>query len=56
MMPKKSPISHTVLAHSQPYLYNKKRRPNREHQYSAGQIPSQGQVRTFHNSIVSELW
>ena len=33
----------------------KKRRPHREHQYGAGQIPSEGQVRVFHNSRVPEL-
>ena len=52
MMPKKSPVSHTVLARSKQYLHNKKRRPNREHRCGVGQIPSKGQVRTFHNSRV----
>ena len=28
--------------------------PNREHRCGAGQIPSESQVRTFHNSIVLE--
>ena len=39
-MPKKSLVSHTVLTRSQLCLHNKKRRPNREHQCDAGQIPS----------------
>ena len=55
MMPKKSPVSHTVLARLKQYLYNKKRRPNREHRYGAGQIPSEHQVRIFHHSRVLEL-
>ena len=54
MMPKKSPVNHTVLAHSKQHLHNKKRRPRREHRYDAGQIPSEGQVRTSHNSKVLE--
>ena len=54
MMPKKSPVSHTVLAHSKQHLHNKKRRPCREHRCGAGQIPSEGQVRTYHNSKVLE--
>ena len=33
----------------------KKRKPHREHRDGASQIPSEGQVRTFHNSRVSEL-
>ena len=55
MMPKNSPVSHTVVARSKQYLHNKKRRPNREHRYGAGQIPSEGQVRTSHHSRVLEL-
>ena len=43
----KSPMSHTVLAHLKQDLYNKKRRPNREHWCGADQIPSEGQVRTI---------
>ena len=43
----KSPVSHTVLAHSKQDLHNKKRRPNREHRCGAGQIPFEGQVRTI---------
>ena len=54
MMPKKSPVSHTVLTHSKRHLHNKKRRPRREHRCSAGQIPSEGQVRTYHSSKVLE--
>jgi len=41
----KSPMSHTALTRSQQYLYNKKRRPNREHWCDADQRPSEGQVR-----------
>ena len=55
MMPKKSSMSHTILAHSQPCLHNKKRRPNKEHWCGADQIPSECQIRTFHNSRVSEF-
>ena len=51
----KSPVSHTILARSKQYLHNKKKRPNREHQCGAGQTPSEGQVRTFHNSRVPKL-
>ena len=54
MMLKKSPVSHTVLAHSKQHLHNKKRRPCREHQCGVGQIPSESQVRTYHNSKVLE--
>ena len=43
----KSPMSHTIHAHSKQDLHNKKRRPNREHRCDAGQIPSEGQVRTI---------
>ena len=44
---KKSPMSHTVLIRLQQHQHNKKRRPYREHQCGAGQIPSKGQVRIF---------
>ena len=54
MMPKKSPVSYTVLAHSKQHLHNKKRRPRREHRCGADQISSEGQVRTSHNSKVLE--
>ena len=53
-MPKKSLVSHTILAHSKQHLHHKKRKPNREHRCGAGQIPSKGQVRTSHNSRVLE--
>ena len=33
---------------------HKKKRPNREHRCGAGQIPSEGQIRTSHNSRVLE--
>ena len=52
MMPKKSLMSHTVLAHSKQHLHNKKRRPRREYRCGAGQIPFEGQVRISHNSKV----
>ena len=55
MMPKKSPVSHKVLAHSKQHLHNKKKRPSREHRCGAGQILSEGQVRTSHNSTVLEM-
>ena len=51
----KSTVSHTVLTCSKQYLYNKKRRPHREHRSGAGQVSFEGQVRTFHNSRVPEL-
>ena len=51
----KSPVSHTILTLSKQYLHSKKRRTNREHWCGAGQILSEGQVRTFHNSKVPEL-
>ena len=35
-------------------VQHKKRRSRREHQYGAGQIPSEGQVRISHNSRVLE--
>ena len=44
-----------VLTCSKQYLHNKERRPHREHRCGAGQVPSGGQVRTFHNSRVLEL-
>ena len=34
---------------------HKKKEPNREHQCGAGQIPSEGQVRTSHNSRVLKM-
>ena len=34
---------------------HKERRPHREHRCGAGQIPSEDQVRTSHNSKVLEL-
>ena len=46
MMPKKSPVSHTILAHSKQHL--------QEHRCGASRIPSEGQVRTSHNSRVLE--
>ena len=51
----KSTVSHTVLTCSKQHLHNKKRRPYREHQCGADQIPSEGHVRTFHNFRVLEL-
>ena len=54
MMPKKSPVSHMVLAHSKQHLHNKKKRPRREHRCGAGQIPSEDQVRSFHCSRMLE--
>ena len=47
MMPKKSPVSYTILAHSQLYLHNNMKGTNKEHQCGANQIPSEGQVRMF---------
>ena len=55
MMPKNSLVSHTVFARTKQYLHNEKRRPNRKHWCGAGQIPSEGQVKTFHNSRVLEM-
>ena len=43
----KSPMSHTVLAHSKQDLHNKKRGSNEEHQCGAGQIPFECQIRTI---------
>ena len=40
-------MSHTILERSKQCLHNKKRRPNKEHQCGADQIPSKGQVRIF---------
>ena len=54
-MPKKSPVSHTILAHSKQHLHNKKGRPDREQRCGADQILSEGQVRTSHNSRVLEI-
>ena len=54
MLPKKSLVSHTILAHSKQHLHYKKRKPNREHRCDAGQIPSESQVRTSHSSRVLE--
>ena len=34
---------------------HKKKGPNREHRCGAGRIPSEGQVRTSHNSKVLEM-
>ena len=36
-------------------IQHKKRGPNREHRCSVGQIPSESQVRTSHNSRVLEM-
>ena len=55
MMPKKSPMCHTILACLRQYLHNKKRRPSREHRCGADQILSEGKVRISHNSRVPEL-
>ena len=46
--------SHSLTCLKQ-YLHNKKRRPNREHRCGAGQISSEGQVRTSHHFKVPEL-
>ena len=51
---KKSTMSHTVLVHSKQHLHNKRRRPNRKHRCGVHQIPSEGQVRTSHNSRAPE--
>ena len=47
MMPKISPVSHTIFAHSKQQLHSKKKRPSREHWCGTGQIPSEDQVRTI---------
>ena len=47
-------VSHTFLTCSKQHLHNKKRRSHKEHWCSAGQVPSEGQVRTSHNFRVSE--
>ena len=47
-------MSHTILAHLKQHLHNKNGRPNREHRCGAGQIPSEGQVRTSQTSRVLE--
>ena len=51
---KKSTVSHTVLVRLKQHLHNKSRRPNRKQWCGAGQVPSEGQVRTSHNSRVPE--
>ena len=52
----KSTVSHTVLTCLKQHLRNTKREDlNREHWCGASQIPSEGQVRTSHNSKVLEL-
>ena len=43
----KSLMSHIVLVCSQQHLHDKKKRPYREHQCGAGQIPCESQVRIF---------
>ena len=50
----KSPVRYTVNTRSDDTCTTQKRGPNREHRCGAGQIPSEGQVRTFHNSRVLE--
>ena len=50
----KSTVSHTILIHLKQHMHNKSRRPNWEHRYNAGQVPSKGQVRISHNSRVPE--
>ena len=40
--------------HKQHTHTHTQKRPNREHQCGASPIPSEGQVRTFHNSRVPE--
>ena len=55
MMLRKSTVSYTANTQSQRHLHNtKKREPNKEHRCGAGRIPSEGQVRTSHNSRVLE--
>ena len=52
---RKSTVSYTANTRSRRHLHNtKKKGPNREHRCGAGRIPSEGQVRTFHNSRVLE--
>ena len=52
---RKSTVSYTANMRSQRHLHNtKKRGPNREHRCDAGRIPSEGQVKTSHNSRVLE--
>ena len=52
---RKSTVNYTANTRSQRHLHNtKKRGPNREHRCGAGQMPSEGQVRTSHNSRVLE--
>ena len=50
----KSTVIHTILVRTKQHLHNKSTRPNREHRCGADQIPSEGQVRTSHNSKVLE--
>ena len=50
----KSTVNHTVLTCSKQHLHNKKRRPYREQRCGAGQVSSETQVRTSHNSRVPE--
>ena len=52
----KSLMSHTVLPRSQQHLHNKKRKPNIEHRCGVGQIPSEGQVRTFFTTLECQSW
>ena len=48
-------VSYTVNMCSQWHLHNIKRKgPSKKHWYGADQIPSEGQVRTSHNSRVLE--
>ena len=54
MMLGKSPVRYTANTRSDDTCATQKRGPNREHQSGAGQIPSEGQVRTSHNSRVLE--
>ena len=39
--------SHSIRALELAHAQQKKRRPNREHRYDAGQIPSESQVKTI---------
>ena len=54
MMPKNHQWA-TQSLYTRNNTYMTKRRPNRKHRCGAGQIPSEGQVRTLHNSRVSKL-
>ena len=52
MMPGKSTVKYTQTRdHSDTYT-TQKRGPNREHRCGASRIPSEGQVKTSHNSRV----